>query len=129
MEVAVVDALAEDEAETRRRQAQIEPHDTKAPSEQVEFYDSNERFGWQLLARLGSPAARNRSLLYPQERTFPWPSLTSGFDPTRTFEGRSESQLGPKIRVLDTPQRSPERDFSLPSRGLFLRSAGRVTSG
>ena len=34
-----------------------------------------------LLARNRHPAARNRSLLFPQLRTFSWPSLTSGFDP------------------------------------------------
>ncbi len=39
----------------------------------------------RLLAMNGPPAARNRCLLYPQERTFPWPSLTSGFDPKQTF--------------------------------------------
>ena len=58
-----------------------------------------------LMAMNGHAAARNRLPLfpqlrtfpgqsplfarlrpvYPQERTFRWPSLTSGFDPTRTF--------------------------------------------
>ncbi len=27
---------------------------------------------------------------------------------------------------MDTPQRAPERDFNLPSRGLYLGSAGTV---
>ena len=37
-----------------------------------------------LLAKSRPPAAGNRSLLYPQERTFSWPRLTSGFDPEQS---------------------------------------------
>ncbi len=36
------------------------------------------------------PVARNRLPLFPQQQTFSWPSLTSGFDPKPTF-GRYDS--------------------------------------
>jgi hypothetical protein len=38
-----------------------------------------------VLARLGSPVARNRLPLFPQQPTFSWPSLTSVRDPEATF--------------------------------------------
>ncbi len=44
------------------------------------------------LARLGSPAARNRGPLFPQLRTFLWSSLTSGCDPQETLALPNEAE-------------------------------------
>ncbi len=48
-----------------------------------------------LVAKSRHPAARNRLLLYPQKRTFLWPSLTSGCDPKEKSAVSEEAEHWP----------------------------------
>ncbi len=67
------------------------------------------------MAKSRPPVARNRSLLYPQERTFRGPRWTSGFDPQETC-GASELHLCQLHANL--PGRAPEPGRSIPLAGL-----------
>ncbi len=68
----------------------------------------------RLVVMKEEPVARNRCLLYTQLRTFSWPSLTSGFDPTRkSADGAVDSISGSNMcyaRVAESE--NPDRFLS-----------------
>ncbi len=56
------------------------------------------------MAKSRHPAARNRCPLYPQERTFRGPRLTSAFDPKPTSRTIDFVVCGDKLTVVPTAQ-------------------------